>query len=85
MAKKSNSSSGRTATGTRNEMHTFEVYVERTTGAALLCVLTENLEDIDPPEFWLPTSQIEIIDINHKKNWYTVEVPEWLAIEKGLL
>jgi hypothetical protein len=69
----------------RNEMHTFEVYVERTTNAAILCVLTENLEDADPPEFWLPTSQIEITNIDHKKSYYTVRVPEWLCIEKGLL
>jgi hypothetical protein len=68
-----------------SNVHTFEVYVERTTAAAILCVLVENLEDVDPPEFWLPTSQIEITDIDHQKSYYTVDVPEWLAIEKGIL
>ena len=85
MAPRSKSGSGRSASGTRNEMHTFEVYVEKKGDAAMLCVLTDNLDEVDPPEFWLPYSQIEITKIDHKKSWYTVEVPEWLAIEKGLL
>lgn len=62
-----------------------KVYVEHMTKAAIKCIKVEDLDDENPAEFWLPYSQIEITHIDHEKNWYTVEVPEWLATEKGLV
>lgn len=66
------------------EVVIVEVYVEKKTGAAILCVLVENLKDANPPAFWLPLSQIEITDIDHVRDHYTIEVPEWLATKHGL-
>jgi hypothetical protein len=63
---------------------TVIVYVEKITARALLCTEVDNLEDADSKSFWLPTSQIEIVFIDSKKSWYTINVPEWLATEKGL-
>jgi hypothetical protein len=68
----------------QKEPVTVEVYVEKTTSAAILCTLVEHLEEVDPTQFWLPLSQIEIVDIDHSKNYYTIEVPEWLATKHGL-
>ena len=35
-------------------------------------------------ETWLPKSQIEIIE-TYKDNGADIELPEWLAIDKGLV
>lgn len=63
----------------------LKVYVEHTTKAALKCIKVEDLDDENPKEFWLPLSQIEVTHIDHEKNWYTVQIPEWLAIRVGVV
>lgn len=58
--------------------HTVEIFgfIKHETEAAIL------LNDGDT-EVWLPKSQIEY-DMPNKYNQTTVEIPEWLAIEKEL-
>lgn len=48
-----------------------------------------SLSDItrEPPEFvevWLPKSQIENCDVNKPGDFGDVEIPRWLAEERGL-
>lgn len=66
-----------------NETDVYRVYVIRTSAKALLCCMEDDEEE--EHQFWLPTSQIEIQDIDHKTNIYTVDVPAWLAEEKGMV
>lgn len=40
------------------------------------------LVEWDNDRFWLPKSQVEELDRN--ENWIVLEIPEWLAIERGL-
>lgn len=66
-----------------SETNTYKVYVIETTGKAILCTLEEDEEGEN--EFWLPMSQIEVTDIDHKNSIWTVDVPDWLAEEKGMV
>lgn len=61
-------------TGDLSKLHSieFDSKVRETELAVLL--------DIDGEEIWFPKSQIDM------RSWSNiVEIPEWLAIEKGLL
>ena len=49
----------------------------RTTQKAMLVM------DADDKEFWLPLSQIEILEANLHNEQIKLSIPEWLAIEKG--
>ena len=41
-------------------------------------------EDEGGEDFFLPRSQCEVIDQNDSDGTITLQVPEWLAIDKGL-
>lgn len=66
-----------------NSTDTYKVYVIKKSAKAMLCCMEDDEEE--EHTFWLPYSQIEILDINHKTDVYEVEVPEWLASEKGMV
>jgi hypothetical protein len=69
----------------KQEVVTIKVQVIHKSPKALLCVEEDKLMEVDPPEFWLPMSQIEITHIDQKKDIYTIDVPEWLAIKHKLV
>lgn len=71
------------AYGKGTETSTYKVYVIKKSDKAMLCCMEDDEEEKNT--FWLPYSQIEITNINHKTEVYTVEVPEWLASEKGMV
>jgi hypothetical protein len=60
----------------------LELQLLGTTPAALL--VRDGDEDGDP-EAWLPRSQIEVLSGGQINKSIKLEVPEWLAIEKGLV
>lgn len=63
------------------EMHDFRLNFVAETGAAY--GVTED--DPDDPVIWLPKSQVETdARSSDLGTVQTFEVPEWLAIEKGL-
>ena len=64
------------------EKYEVHVYVDRTSdsGKAIYCCAADDEEMADM--FWLPLSQIEILDTNDKI--WTIELPQWLAEEKGV-
>lgn len=67
------------------DKHEFVFWVKHETDKAYLCKRMEDEDDDDAEEFWLPKSQTTVLEINERKSWYTVELPEWLAEEKGLV
>ncbi len=57
---------------------TDEVIVKKTTPKALLV-------EIDGEEYWLPKSQLgKATDVENEGDIGTIEIPKWLAEEKGL-
>lgn len=63
----------------------LEVYAERLTDKAMLCIELHDLEEPEPKSFWLPLSQIEILHYDEKKEYYKISIPEWLAEKVGVL
>lgn len=51
-------------------------------GKAIQCC-TEDDEEM-ANTFWLPMSQIEVVDVGEEGTVWTVEVPQWLAEDKGM-
>lgn len=62
----------------------LKVFSMKNTAKAVLCVLDSERLKRDAKEYWFPYSQIEVIDIDHDADVYTIDVPHWLAKEKGL-
>ena len=58
-----------------------EIDVEkiRATEAAIL------VRDADDNQIWLPLSQVEILEQNFAGDQVKLSIPEWVAIEKGLV
>ena len=63
----------------RHRMETFFCTVEAETDAALLC-------DFGGYEIWIPKSQIgDDSEVNELYDEGEIEIPVWLAKEKGLI
>lgn len=61
---------------TRSTIHDFSFEMIGETDSAIKC------RDVKK-EFWLPKSQVEYVEL--KGGVVEVQIPEWLAIEKGIL
>lgn len=61
-----------------------EVFVHHTTHAAMLVSLIEPDGKTVSEKVWLPLSQIEAESTDSNETT-TVSIPEWLAIDKGLI
>jgi hypothetical protein len=59
----------------------LELYVEGET--AMAYAVTEG--EPDSPTIWLPKSQVDVLGRSTLGSVATFEVPEWLAVEKGLV
>ncbi len=63
----------------KRDIHTFKMKIHHETDAAILMSDTGDEDDA----VWLPKSQIEYED--RVDGYVLVEVPEWLAEDKGLI
>lgn len=61
------------------EMHTFTLHVHHETDLAILASESGDRADA----VWLPISQIEISGAGNEQ--VSVEIPQWLAVEKDLM
>ena len=61
----------------------FEVQIKHQTSPAVLIFDPEDEDRIKT--IWLPCSQIEIEYKDQSERLATVTMPEWLAIEKGMV
>ena len=61
----------------------FEVQIKHQTSQAILIFDPEDEDRIKT--IWLPRSQIEIEYKDQSERFATVTMPEWLAIEKGMV
>lgn len=68
-----------------DERHTYSLWLFHETPRALL-VGTEKGDRENDKAFWLPKSQCSVISEFASKDgeWVVIEVPQWLAEEKGL-
>jgi len=66
-----------------NELVTVEYdeCLNHTMDAILFCIESGSKPDGEGWKVWLPKSQIE----NHDDEAKTFDIPEWLALEKGLI
>lgn len=66
----------------RNKLETIEVFVFHETSRALLVGLDDEV--VEAERVWLPKSQIEYRENKSRDGW-EVDLPHWLALEKGLI
>jgi hypothetical protein len=66
----------------RNKIETIEVFLFHETPKAILVGLDDEVKDED--RVWLPKSQIEYRENSSRTAW-EVDLPHWLALEKGLI
>ena len=64
----------------RGRTDTFTLFFLHETERAIRVAESEN----DDEGFWLPKSQVEYEDGVEPGDWVDVEIPEWLAKDKGL-
>ena len=62
-----------------NERVEIDVEFVDSTESAIL------VEDADDKKIWLPLSQVEILEEALSGEGLKLSIPEWLAIEKGLV
>ena len=70
---------GRLDEGRKSDLHDFTLQLH---GRSERAILVSEAGDKDKA-VWLPLAQIEAVP--GKRGLVTVTVPEWLALEKGLL
>ena len=64
----------------KSDLVDLEVHIERDEP-----IEKAVLVKLDGKKFWLPRSQIEIEYKDQSERSATVTMPEWLAIEKGMV
>jgi len=64
------------ATNRKHNIITLKLYIKHSTSAAVL------VDDLNDKDAWLPLSAI---DIDSRIGWAEVQLPEDLALEKGLI
>lgn len=57
----------------------FEVFIKAQTEKAIL------VEDLNGKDIWIPKSQIEADELFETGQKQSVQMPEWLAIDKELI